>query len=146
MYFISCTSTLCILRRGHFWRTRFTLWLFILCFVVSPDYQQPCHWLLRCTCPFIVMTSNGNIFRVTGHLCWEFTGPRWRELWCFSSICTWIHDWVNNLKAGDLRRHCAHYDVSVMFTMKDVGHVYVLFALIVLPPTFADWGPFTNIG
>ena len=21
--------------------------------------------------------SNGNIFRVTGHLCGEFTGPRW---------------------------------------------------------------------
>ena len=34
--------------------------------------------------------SNGNIFRVTGHLCGEFTGPRWiphtktsdAELWC----------------------------------------------------------------
>ena len=22
-------------------------------------------------------SSNGNIFRVTGHLCGEFTGPRW---------------------------------------------------------------------
>ena len=39
----------------------------------------------------IMMTSsNGNIFRVTGHLCGEFTGPRWilhtkasdAELWC----------------------------------------------------------------
>ena len=36
-------------------------------------------------------SSNGNIFRVTGHLCGEFTGPRWShrtkasdaELWCF---------------------------------------------------------------
>ena len=28
--------------------------------------------------PSIMMTSsNGNIFRVTGHLCGEFTGPRW---------------------------------------------------------------------
>ena len=27
---------------------------------------------------FVMMTlSNGNIFRVTGHLCGEFTGPRW---------------------------------------------------------------------
>ena len=43
---------------------------------------------------FIMMTSsNGNIFRVTGHLCGEFTGPRWiphtkasdAELWCFLS-------------------------------------------------------------
>ena len=36
-------------------------------------------------------SSNGNIFRVTGHLCGEFTGSRWiphtkasdTELWCF---------------------------------------------------------------
>ena len=41
---------------------------------------------------FTMMTpSNGNIFRVTGHLCGEFTGPRWiprtkasdAELWSF---------------------------------------------------------------
>ena len=25
----------------------------------------------------IMTSSNGNIFRVTGHLCGEFTGPRW---------------------------------------------------------------------
>ena len=25
----------------------------------------------------MMMSSNGNIFRVTGHLCGEFTGPRW---------------------------------------------------------------------
>ena len=34
----------------------------------------------------MLTSSNGNIFRVTGHLCGEFTGPRWRsdaELWCF---------------------------------------------------------------
>ena len=36
-------------------------------------------------------SSNGNTFRVTGHLCGEFTGPRWiprtkasdAERWCF---------------------------------------------------------------
>ena len=40
---------------------------------------------------FIMTSSNGKIFRVTGHLCGEFTGPRWiprtkardAELWCF---------------------------------------------------------------
>ena len=71
----------------------------------------------------IMMSStNGNIFRVTGHLCGEFTGPRWippsKGQWhgalMFSLICAWINDWVNNRKAGDLRRHRAHYDVSVM--------------------------------
>ena len=25
-----------------------------------------------------------------------------------------LHGWVNNGEAGDLRRHCAHYDVIVM--------------------------------
>ena len=39
----------------------------------------------------MMTSSNGNIFRVTGHLCGEFTGQRWiprtkasdAELWCF---------------------------------------------------------------
>ena len=34
--------------------------------------------------------------------------------WMFSLICAWINSWVNNREAGDLRRHCAHYDVTVM--------------------------------
>ena len=29
-------------------------------------------------------------------------------------ISTWINVWVNNRDAGDLRRHLAHYDVTVM--------------------------------
>ena len=32
----------------------------------------------------------------------------------FSLIWVWKNGWVNNGKAGDLRRHRAHYDVSVM--------------------------------
>ena len=40
---------------------------------------------------YMMTSSNGNIFRVTGHLCGEFNGPRWiphtkasdAELWCF---------------------------------------------------------------
>ena len=65
--------------------------------------------------------SNGNIFRVTGHLCGEFIGPRWiphtkfsdAEFWCFL-WSVWINGWVNNREAGDLRRYRAHYDVTVM--------------------------------
>ena len=30
-------------------------------------------------------------------------------------ICSWIHGWVNNREAGDLRRHRARYGVSVMY-------------------------------
>ena len=53
----------------------------------------------------------------------EFTGERWiprtngqwRGTLMFSLICAWINGWVNNGKAGDLRRHRAHYDMTVMF-------------------------------
>ena len=74
-------------------------------------------------CGYTMMTSsNGRIFRVPCPLCAEFTGHRWIPLkngqWrgslMFSLICTWINGWVNNREAGDLRRHCAHYDVIVM--------------------------------
>ena len=38
--------------------------------------------------------------------------------WCgalmFSLICNWINSWVNDGEAGDLIRHCTHYDVTVM--------------------------------
>ena len=69
-----------------------------------------------------MMSSNGNIFRVTGHLCGEFTGPRWiprtkasdAELWCFLWSPPWINGRVNNREAGDLRRYRTHYDVTVM--------------------------------
>ena len=39
---------------------------------------------------------------------------QWRGDLMFSLICVWINGWVNNRKAGDLRRYCAHYDVIVM--------------------------------
>ena len=39
---------------------------------------------------------------------------QWRGTAMFSLICAWINGWVNNHKAGDLRRHRAHYDVNVM--------------------------------
>ena len=32
----------------------------------------------------------------------------------FSLICAWMNGWVNNCEAGDLSRHRAHYDVTVM--------------------------------
>ena len=63
----------------------------------------------------VMTSSNGNIFRVTGPLCREFTVSRTRaneaELLMFSLICAWINGWINNREAGDLRRHRVHYDV-----------------------------------
>ena len=62
----------------------------------------------------MVTSSNGNIFRVTGHLCGEFTGHRWCGALMFSLICARINHWVNNREAGDLKRYRARYDVIVM--------------------------------
>ena len=39
---------------------------------------------------------------------------QWRGASMFSLICAWINAWVNNRKAGDLKRTRAHYNVSVM--------------------------------
>ena len=53
------------------------------------------HVMCRQATSHYMMTSpNGNIFRVTGHLCGEFTGHRWipltkssdAELWCFLDL------------------------------------------------------------
>ena len=37
---------------------------------------------------------------------------QWRGAFMFSLI--WINGWVKNREAGDVRRHRAHYDVTVM--------------------------------
>ena len=63
----------------------------------------------------------------------EFTGDRWipltkasdAELWCFLwSACAWINGWANHRDAGDLRRHRAYYDVTVM--MRKLGQHHSL--------------------
>ena len=45
---------------------------------------------------------------------------QWRRALVFSLRCARIYGWVNNGEAGDLRRHHAHYDVSVMATINDL--------------------------
>ena len=54
---------------------------------------------------------------------------QWRGALIFSEISAWTNGRVNNRNAGDLRRHCANYDVTVMsfvkFTKKkSVGYWY----------------------
>ena len=39
---------------------------------------------------------------------------QWRGALMFSLICVWTNDWISNRDACDLRRHRAHYDVTVM--------------------------------
>ena len=79
-----------------------------------------------CARLYMMTSSNGNIFRVTGPLCGEFTSPvnsphkgQWRGALMFSLICVWMNGWVNNGEAGDLRRHRGHYDVNIMNSVTD---------------------------
>ena len=44
---------------------------------------------------------------------------QWGGALVFSLICAWIHCWVYNHEAGDLRRHRAQYDVIVMCRKRD---------------------------
>ena len=103
-------------------------------------------WLMINTAGIMMTSSNGSIFRATGHLCGEFTGPRWIPLTkasdadlMFSLICARINGWVNNRKAGDLGRHWAHYDVILMIHMLRRQICYCTYILlpsgrVALPP------------
>ena len=92
----------------------------------------------------MMTSSNGNIFRVTGHLCGEFTGPGEfpaqrpvTRSFVFSLICTRINGWVNNGEAGDLRRRRAHYDIILMICMCSVPGPR--------PHELTHWGRVTHI-
>ena len=39
-------------------------------------------------------------------------------------IFAWINGWVNNREAGDLRRRCAHYDVTKMGAANGLGQLW----------------------
>ena len=78
---------------------------------------------------FVMTLSNRNVCCVPGLLCGEFTGHRWislteasdAELLFFSLICAWTHGWDNHRDPGDLRRHHAHYAVTLMLGDKVAG-------------------------
>ena len=62
--------------------------------------QFPCYW------PFVRGIHRSPV---------EFPHKdQWRGALMFSLACAWYNDWTNNRDAGDLRRHRAHYDVTVM--------------------------------
>ena len=61
----------------------------------------PCYW------PF-----------VRGIHQWPVNSPhkgQWHRALMFPLIYTWTNSWINTREAGDLRCHCAHYDITVMW-------------------------------
>ena len=64
---------------------------------------------------------NGNPFTDKAAIWWKcVTGGfphkgQWRGALKFSLIRAWISDWANNRDEGNLRRHRAHYDVTIMW-------------------------------
>ena len=100
----------------------------------------------------MMTSSNGNIFRVTGHLCGEFTGPRlihrspvnsphkgqWRG-------ALMLNGWANSREAGDLRRCRDHYDVIVMLTCFGWSHFCHLFHSVSLHRKCLDYHRISNI-
>ena len=103
-------------------------WLLDVCAqsVLRPLQKSVDLWHRYCTISTTILmmtSSNGNIFRVTGYLCGEFTGPRWipptqrpvtRSFDVFFELHLKKNGWVNNRETGDFRRFRAHYDVTVM--------------------------------
>ena len=58
---------------------------------------------------------------------------QWRGVWMFSLICVWIKGWVNNRKAGDLRRYRAHYDIIVMLIVEHIDPVTFTGTVLLAP-------------
>ena len=74
---------------------------FVLCHDDVIKWEHfPCYW------PFVRRIHRSTVnFPHKG---------QWRGALMFSLICVWIYGWVKNHEAGDLRRHRAHCDVTVM--------------------------------
>ena len=89
-----------------------------------PSCIQKLIWsYIRLISEFMMTSSNGNSFHVTGLLCREFTGHRWiphtkasdTDLWCFlwSAPEKTVEQTFVRLMI-DLRHHRAHHDTTVM--------------------------------
>ena len=89
-----------------------------------------------CTLLNMMTSSNGNIFRVTGYLCGEFTGQRWiprtkasgAELWCFfdlrlnKRLSKQSLGWWFETPSRPLWRHCNEFRLKNKQTHIDQYH------------------------
>ena len=114
-------------------------------FIVS--LNKPWINISRCWWSDMTTSSNGNIFPrywpfVQGIHRSPVNSPQkgqWRGALMFSLICAWINGWINNLEAGDLKRHRAHYDDIVMRFQDDQCDVTVMWGTYLSPLTTDTW-------
>ena len=88
-------------------------------------WQYPCH--SHCIAEYVYSwwrhqmetfsTFSALLAFVRGIDRWPVDSPHrghWRWALMFSLIWAWTNGWANDQDAGDLKRHPAHYDVTVM--------------------------------
>ena len=109
-------ETYCIPQKLRIWFTRWCVLVWVICQSILPIYIK-------------IILMHGDVIkwkkiRVTSLLWGKSIGDRWipltkasdAELWCFLRSAPERKGWANNRDVGGLRRHCAHYDVTVMGT------------------------------
>ena len=92
-----------------------SLWMYSLILAAEDFYTSPtcpCSWCRHQIEAFSALLAlcEGNP-PVTG--AFPLTKASGRAL-MFSLTCPWTNDWASNRRAGDLRRHRTHHDVTVM--------------------------------
>ena len=78
----------------------------------------------------MMTSSNENTFHATRHFLRVIhrslvNSPhkvQWRGALIFSLICAWTNGWVNNREAGDLIRHLANHDATVIQIVNHMPH------------------------
>ena len=98
---------------------------------------EKCHLISRCVFHFVVNQNNDKLLIYHYDVIkwkhfpryWPFVRgihrrpvnsphkSQWHGVLMLSLIYAWINGWANNRKAGDLRLHRAHYDVTMIFLL-----------------------------
>ena len=113
-------------------------------FIIHLPYwspQLPTEMTLISRCIYTIWTKHDDVIKwkhfprywpfVTGIHRSPVDSPhkgQWHEALLFSLNCAWTNGWANNQDAGDLRRNCAHIDVTVMKYAQ--GVVVLCFVLV----------------
>ena len=115
------------LTAGLLYRAILAISMNIVCIMIQPHSMESLSNYARCIFVYPCIISHDNVIK-WNHFprYWLFArgihrspvnSPRkgqWRGAFIFLWSAPWINGWVNNRNAGDLRRRCTHYDVTVM--------------------------------